>query len=147
MCFMLLRLICTVISRLTVVTLSKFGYKELQFLKNKFNESRRLITATVKPLTTKCSITSRYTRSGIISGYNSQVYRGLLYFTYIKCQTFQCHQWQLIKKVSHTVNRGQQPISCLIHVSLYILRIIQLYSLILCCRWKLHYITPSKCHR
>jgi len=55
------------------VTLSKFGYNELQFLKNNFNWSRRLATATVKPLKTKCSITSRYTRSGIISGYNSQV--------------------------------------------------------------------------
>jgi len=140
---MLLRLICTVISCLTIVTLSKFGYNELRFLKHNSNESRRLITATVKPLKTNCSITSRYTRSGIISGYNSQVYRGLLCFTYINCQTFPCHQWQLIKKISHSVNRGQQPISRLTYVSMYILLIIKLYPHTLCCRRKRHYIASS----
>jgi len=39
-CFMLLRLICTVVSCITILTLSKFGYNELQYLKNNFNESR-----------------------------------------------------------------------------------------------------------
>lgn len=129
------------------MTLSKFGYKELQFLKNNFNESRRLIKATVRPLKTKCSITSQCTRSGIIPGYNSQVYRGLLCFTYINCQTFPCHQWQLIKNVSHSVNGGQQPMSRLIYVGLYILLIIQLYPHTLCCSWKRHYIVSSKCYR